>query len=167
MNSPPNGAPGVSTTRPIGICYLVGRLDHALNRRIRDALMPLELTVSQYTALSLLESQAQISNAQLAERSMISPQSANEMIKLMDKKGWVERQPDPTHGRIVRLSLTATGQALLDQAHDQVARLETAMLSKLTAGQRGALHQNLRQMLHALSAIMIDPELADEMSKGL
>lgn len=152
--------------RPSGVCYLIGRLDHALNRRIRDALTPLGLTVSQYTALSFLESQAQISNAQLAERSLISPQSANEMIKQMEKRGWVERAPDPSHGRIVRLSLTAAGQAMLDAAHEQIARLEAGMLAKLSAAQRNTLQQNLRQVLHALSAIMIDPALADEVSRG-
>lgn len=157
---------GPDKGRPSGVCYLIGRLDHALNRRIRDALTPLGLTVSQYTALSFLESQAQISNAQLAERSLISPQSANEMIKLMEKKGWVEREPDPSHGRIVRLSLTAAGQALLDEAHSHISRLEAGMLAKLSPTQRSALHQNLRQVLHALSAIMIDPVLADEVSKG-
>lgn len=67
----------------------------------------------------------------------------------------------------MRLSLTAAGQGLLDEAHAHVARLEAGMLSKLTAGQRGALHQSLRQVLHALSAIMIDPTLADEVSKGI
>lgn len=164
-DDPAATAPELS--RPSGICYLVGRLDHALNRRIRDALGPLGLTVSQYTALSFLESQTQISNAQLAERALISPQSANEMIKLMESKGWVERQPDPSHGRIVRLSLTRAGLALLALAHDRVARLEAGMLAKLTPTQRGTLQDNLRQMLHALSAIMIDPEFGHKITKGL
>lgn len=165
MNSLIDGPSSQDKLRPSGFCYLIGRLDHAVNRRIRDALTPLGLSVAQYTALSFLESQSQISNAQLAERSLISPQSANEMIKLMEKKGWVERAPDPSHGRIVRLSLTGAGQALLDQAHQQVARLESAMLTKLSASQRGALQQNLRQVLHTLSAIMIDPALAGETGK--
>lgn len=166
MNTQTEGSLSLEKNRPSGICYLIGRLDHAVNRRIRDALTPLGLSVAQYTAMSFLESQAQISNAQLAERSLISPQSANEMIKLMEKKGWVERRPDPTHGRIVRLSLTPTGQSLLDQAHEYVARLETGMLNKLSAPQRNTLHQNLRQVLHALSAIMIDPALSDEVHRG-
>lgn len=165
MNTSTGDASSQDKQRPSGICYLIGRLDHALNRRIRDALTPLGLSVAQYTALSFLESQSQISNAQLAERSLISPQSANEMIKLMEKKGWVERAPDPSHGRIVRLSLTAAGQSLLDQAHEQVARLESGMLTKLSATQRSALQQNLRQVLHTLSAIMIDPALAGEAGK--
>jgi DNA-binding MarR family transcriptional regulator len=166
LNTQTEGSLSLEKNRPSGICYLIGRLDHAVNRRIRDALTPLGLSVAQYTAMSFLESQAQISNAQLAERSLISPQSANEMIKLMEKKGWVERRPDPTHGRIVRLSLTPTGQSLLDQAHEYVARLETGMLNKLSAPQRNTLHQNLRQVLHALSAIMIDPALSDEVRRG-
>lgn len=166
MNTVNDGSPSQDKSRPSGVCYLIGRLDHALNRRIRDALTPLGLTVSQYTALSFLESQAQISNAQLAERTLISPQSANEMIKQMEKKGWVEREPDPSHGRIVRLSLTPAGQSLLDAAHNHVARLEAGMLAKLSATQRNALHQNLRQVLHALSAIMIDPALSDEVANG-
>lgn len=166
MNPVNESSAGQEKGRPSGVCYLIGRLDHALNRRIRDALTPLGLTVSQYTALSFLESQAQISNAQLAERSLISPQSANEMIKQMEKRGWVERAPDPSHGRIVRLSLTLAGQAMLDEAHGQIARLEAGMLAKLSATQRNTLQQNLRQVLHALSAIMIDPALADEVTRG-
>ena len=150
--------------RPSGICYLIGRLDHALTRRMRDVLAPLGLTVSQYTALSFLESQSQLSNAQLAERSLISPQSANEMIKLMEGKGWVEREPDPNHGRIVQLSVTAAGKDLLRQAHAAVSRLESAMLGNLEAVQRAALQQNLRQVLHTLSALVADPSLTDELA---
>lgn len=152
------------SSRPVGVCYLIGRLDHALNRRMRDALVPLSLSVAQYTMLSFLETQTQISNAQLAERSLISPQSANEMIKAMEAKGWVARQPDPAHGRIVRLSLTPEGEGVLVQAHARVSRLEALMLGKLTATQRAELAPTLREVLHALSAIMIDPVLAAEVS---
>lgn len=149
-----------SNQRPSGICYLIGRLDHALNRRMREVLSPLGLTVSQYTTLSFLETQIQISNAQLAERALISPQSANEIIKQMHTRGWVEREPDPTHGRIVRLSLTDNGYALLEQAHAAVAALETAMLRELGKPQREAMHNGLRQSLHTLGAMLIDSGLS-------
>ncbi len=135
---------------PSGFCYLIGRLDHALTRRMLDVLAPLGLTVSQYTALSFLDTQEQLSNAQLAERTLISPQSANEMVKQMDEKGWIARAPDPFHGRVVRLGVTEAGKALLQQAHDAVARLELDMLASFTAAQRKAIHGNLRQVLHTL-----------------
>jgi DNA-binding MarR family transcriptional regulator len=145
------------TPRPTGVCYLIGRLDHALTRRMLEVLSPLGLTVSQYTALSFLESQIQISNAQLAERTLISPQSANEMVKQMNDKGWVERAPDPFHGRVVRLSVTVAGKVLLQQAHAAVARLESNMLAEITQAQRKVFQGNLRQVLHTLGNLKVAP----------
>lgn len=81
--------------KPTGIAYLIGRLDHVLSRRMRDSLLPLGLTVPQYTTLSFLSTQGQLSNAQLAERSLTSPQSANEMVKMMEGRGWIAREPIP------------------------------------------------------------------------
>lgn len=42
---------------------------------------------------------------------MVSPQSANEMVKTVEARGWIELKPDPSHGRIIRISLTAAGDA--------------------------------------------------------
>ncbi|APR03950.1 MarR family winged helix-turn-helix transcriptional regulator [Thauera chlorobenzoica] len=164
MNSDDDGALPVSADRPAGVCYLIGRLHHALGRRMRDALAPLGLSVAQYTVLSFLEGQVQISNAQLAERALVSPQSANEMVKTMEARGWVSRQPDPGHGRVVRLGLTAAGRAQLAEAHVRISRLEAHMLGRLSETQRGALPKTLREVLHALSAMIIDPVLAAEVS---
>ncbi|RIX49794.1 MAG: MarR family transcriptional regulator [Rhodocyclales bacterium GT-UBC] len=150
MSDFPSTASDDAPLLPSGFCYLIGRLDHALTRRMLDVLAPLGLTVSQYTALSFIDSQEQISNAQLAERTLISPQSANEMVKQMNEKGWIERAPDPFHGRVVRLGVTTAGKVLLLQAHAAVARLETEMLTSFTATQRKTIHGNLRQVLHTL-----------------
>ena len=141
----------VPSHRPSGLCYLIGRLDHALTRRMLEALTPIGLTVSQYTALSFLDSETSISNAQLAVRTFISPQSANEMVKQMSEKGWVEREPDPCNKRVVRLSITPTGKNLLLQAHAAVARIEACMLAEFTQAQRKAMHDKLRQVLQVLS----------------
>ncbi|MFZ6776271.1 MarR family winged helix-turn-helix transcriptional regulator [Undibacterium sp. Ji83W] len=141
--------------KPSGIAYLIGRLDHVLSRRLRDSLGLLGLTAAQYTALSVLETQQQLSNAQLAERSMISPQSANEMVKAMEARGWISRQPDTNHGRIIHLRLTPEGSALLHEGNAAVAQLECSMLAELDADQRGELHAQLRLLLRSLSAIVL------------
>ena len=141
--------------KPTGIAYLIGRIDHVLSRRLRDSLGLLGLTAAQYTALSVLDTQQQLSNAQLAERSMISPQSANEMVKAMEARGWIERQADVNHGRIIHLRLSAEGSALLRQGHAAVAQLEQAMLAELGVDQRSELHGQLRVLLRSLSAMVL------------
>ncbi|MFZ6845278.1 MarR family winged helix-turn-helix transcriptional regulator [Undibacterium sp. RuTC16W] len=147
--------PAIAHDKPSGIAYLIGRLDHVLSRRLRDSLSLLGLTAAQYTALSVLDTQQQLSNAQLAERSMISPQSANEMVKAMEVRGLIARQPDTNHGRIIHLRLTVEGSVLLRQGDAAVAQLERAMLSELDSDQRGELHAQLRLLLRSLSAIVL------------
>jgi DNA-binding MarR family transcriptional regulator len=140
-----------ATTRPSGLAYLVGRLDHVLNQRLRERLAPAGLSVPQYTALSVFRAHGALSNAQLATRTMISPQSANEMVKQMEAKGWIARTPDPAHGRIIQISLTPAGEAVLGECDAQVAEVERMMFSELDEAGRGALLGQLRGAVRALS----------------
>lgn len=136
---------------PLGLAYLVGRLDHVLNKRLREILAPAGLSVPQYTALSVFRTQGALSNAQLAVRTMISPQSANEMVKVMEEKGWIERRPDPTHGRIIQISLTDAGQAILRECDAKVRALELLMFPGLRDEERTRLHAQLRAAVRAVS----------------
>jgi DNA-binding MarR family transcriptional regulator len=144
-------ATGATQGKPMGLAYLVGRLDHVLNQRLRDSLAPIGLTVPQYTALSVFRAHGSLSNAQLATRTMISPQSANEMVKQMEGKGWIERRPDPGHGRIIQISLTASGEDVLRDGDARVLEVENIMFADLGAEERAQLQVQLRAAVRALS----------------
>jgi DNA-binding MarR family transcriptional regulator len=137
--------------KPMGLAYLVGRLDHVLNQRLRDSLAPSGLTVPQYTALSVFRAHGSLSNAQLATRTMISPQSANEMVKQMEGKGWIERKPDPAHGRIIQISLTGSGEDILRDCDARVLEVENIMFADLGKEERAQLQGQLRAAVRALS----------------
>jgi DNA-binding MarR family transcriptional regulator len=137
--------------KPSGLAYIVGRLDHVLNKRLRDGLAPLGMTVPHYTALSVFRALGSISNAQLAERTMMSPQSANEMVKAMEAKGWIARAPDPEHGRIIRISLTEEGTACLQRCDGVVRHVEETMFPDLSEDERARLHAQLRSAVRALN----------------
>jgi len=143
--------PNSKTQRPLGLAYLVGRLDHILNKCLRDKLAPFGLTVPQYTALSVFRAQGALSNAQLAVRTMVSPQAANEMVKVMQERGWIERKPDPSHGRIIQISLTEEGHAVLRQGDVEVANVELTMFPDLGSRERTQLHAQLRAAVRALN----------------
>jgi DNA-binding MarR family transcriptional regulator len=136
--------------------YLVGRLDRALRRHLAETVGPLGLTVPQYTALSVLHSRGQLSNARLAECSFMTPQAANEMVKVMEGKRWVSRQPDPSHGRIVLIRLTSQGEKLLARGDEAVARLEEALLRTLSAKDRATLYRTLKTCMRNLGAILAE-----------
>jgi DNA-binding MarR family transcriptional regulator len=115
--------------------YLVGRLDRLLRRRLGDALAPHGLTLAEYTALSVLRSRPGLSNAQLARRTLITPQSMNEVLAHLVGLGLVSRRPDPDHARVLRTQLTAAGKRTLAAANRTVATIEREMLSGLTEAQ--------------------------------
>jgi DNA-binding MarR family transcriptional regulator len=147
----PAGAAASAGAKPMGLAYLVGRLDHVLNQRLRDSLAPAGLSVPQYTALSVFRAHGSLSNAQLATRTMISPQSANEMVKQMEAKGWIARTPDPAHGRIIQISLTPAGEAVLGECDARVAQVERTMFPELDEAGRVEMLGQLRAAVRALS----------------
>ncbi len=146
-SKPPAPAPAPAPSAPTSarLPYLIGRTDRIVKRRLGEALAPHGLTVPQFTALSVLHARGSLSNAQLAERSFMSPQSANEVVKTMEARGWVTRTPDPTHGRIVMLGLTDEALALLALCDEAVSRLEAEMLQGIDAAHAELLHDLLLQ----------------------
>ncbi|WP_083493938.1 MarR family winged helix-turn-helix transcriptional regulator [Burkholderia sp. lig30] len=127
------------------LTYLIGQLDRIVSKRLTEALVEHGLTLPQFTALSVLGARGRSSNAQLAERSFITPQSANEVVKTMEANGWVMREADPTNRRIVLLQLTDAGTALLERCNEAADRVEHAMLDELDAD----VADTLRTLLHA------------------
>ena len=73
-------APMTTTTRLPPCSYLVGRIDRVVRRHIDDVVKAHGLSVNQYTTLSVLDRRSGLSNAQLARRALVSPQSMNEVL---------------------------------------------------------------------------------------
>lgn len=134
------------------VSYLVGRLDRALRRRLDEVLEPRGLSVRQYTTLSVLRARSGLSNAQLARRSLMTPQSMSEVLVALEARGLVRRVPDESHGRVMRTELTRAGSALLESCDRAVDGLEEQMLAELPATERSGLLDALRSCARGLGA---------------
>jgi DNA-binding MarR family transcriptional regulator len=138
------------------LSYVVARLDRAIRRRITEMVAPHGLTATQYTALSVLRMGKGLSNAQLARRSYVTPQSMIEMLGTLEAKGLIERSPAPDHGRIIRTELTAKGRRLLSRCDDELDRIESEMTRELSPEERRAFEHMLRSCVHMLHAGLPD-----------
>jgi DNA-binding MarR family transcriptional regulator len=128
------------------IAYLVGRVDRLLRRSLGDALKLHGLSLADYTTLSVLRDRGGLSNAQLARRSLITPQAMNEVLARLERNGLVQRSADPVHGRIRPAALTATGVAALRAADADVDVAERALLRRLSAADRKLLRTLLERI---------------------
>jgi DNA-binding MarR family transcriptional regulator len=134
------------------LSYLIGRLDRVLRRRLSAAVEPAGLTLPAYTALSVLRVENGLSNAQLARRSLVTPQSMIEAIAQLVDQGYVRRRADPGHGRIIRTELTAAGRRALERCDRAVDLVEQEMLGDLDAAEIADLRAALLDCGRALSA---------------
>lgn len=120
-----------------------------------DALEPAGLTLTQYTVMSILAERPGLSNAQLARRSLVSPQAMNQAMADPIARALVERTQDPDQGRILRLTLTEEGRRLLDMVEDAVDQAEAAVLSELSAAER-------KELLRLLTTVAeVEPRSGD------
>jgi DNA-binding MarR family transcriptional regulator len=150
LTQTPEESAGRKRRPALRLAYVIGSLDRILRRRMTEALAPLGLTLSQFTAMSVLDARGQASNAQLAERSLITPQSANEVMNAMAARGWITREPDPTHGRIVLLQLTDEGREVLRQCEQAVRTIEAAMLTDIEPDVATSLQSHLETFVRNL-----------------
>lgn len=134
----------------VTLLYLVGRIDRVVRRAIHDAVREYGLSVNQYTALSVLGHRSGLSNAQLARRSLVSPQSANEVLRSLEEQGLVRRSAHPEHGRILQTRLTPKGRRTLEACDQQVREVESGMVAGLTSQQHATLRNALVSCIHAM-----------------
>jgi DNA-binding MarR family transcriptional regulator len=110
------------------LSYIIGRLDRAIRNRLLEILAPLELSIPQFTTLSVLKRRPGLSNAQLARRALILPQSMIQVIAALERRALVERAPDPAHNRILQTRLTPAGLALVQRAEAATREFESGLI---------------------------------------
>lgn len=125
--------------------YLVARLDRLIRSRLSDVLERFDLSVPQYTLLSILEHRPGLSNAQLARRSYITAQAMHQVVNRLEDRGLIARRVSPDHGRIQLTVLTDDGVGILKACDEEVTRLEELIFGGL--GEKG--EERLRDLLQA------------------
>ncbi len=135
------------------ISYVIARLERAVRSGINERVRPYGLTTLQYTTLSLLGARGQpLSNAQLARRAYMTPQSMLAVIDALEEKGLIRRDPHPNHRRVYPATLTPKGRRVLAACDAAVGTMEEDMLAELGPSERTTLLASLKACVRSLSA---------------
>ena len=134
------------------LAYLVKRLQQTLRTAMDKGLARLGLTTPQYAALSALEHEPGLSNADMARRCFVTPQTMHQILLGLERDELVERTPHPEHGRVQQTHLTSRGTRLLSQAHDLVSAIETTMASPLSKAEYERVARALKKCIEILEA---------------
>ena len=133
------------TSKHLG--YLLKEVQHTVRTRMDAALRELELTTPQYSLLSQIDEFPGLTNADLARRSFVTPQTMNLIVRSLEERRLVARINNEFHGRKQDTSLTSTGQALLKRAHRIVSEIETKLFGCLTKEEDQRLNELLLKIV--------------------
>jgi len=77
----------------------------------RETMAPWEVTPAQWRAINVLVDHDSLRLGDLAERLHIAPRSTTEVVDDLERRGLVDRHPDPADRRATLVALTTEGVA--------------------------------------------------------
>lgn len=114
----------------------------------RETLEPWEITPSQSRALGVLTRHGVMRLTELAEHLRIAPRSTTEVVDDLQKRGLVERRPDPDDRRATLVTLTGEGTrvgAAIRSARDAEAERFFGHLSEADRDDLARILRTLRR----------------------
>jgi DNA-binding MarR family transcriptional regulator len=127
-----NEAGPVGPPEKWGMIYMLARIFYVMRQRTEDALKPHNLTPMQFTILNSLKSWDGLSSAELSRRFGVTPQTMGEMIGNLERRALVARVQDPANRRALRLSLTRSGDQLLETCESAMQAVEAEMFAEMS-----------------------------------
>ena len=119
--------------------------------RSRAGRQPLEgLSLAQYHLLEALRTDDELPVGALAEAAGVAAPTATRMLDCLARDGHVERRHSETDRRAVLVSLTPSGGAAVEAAHEQVTAWRRRVFESLEPAER----EQAAALLHRLTEVL-------------
>lgn len=103
-----------------GAGYLIRRLQQEIRNDMDKTLAQYDLTPPQFATLLTIKLKSEVSNADLARASFVTPQTMVRIIANLETAGLIKKKSDLTHGRILRIELTEKGEKTINRCQSLV-----------------------------------------------
>ena len=129
--------------------YLIKEVQQDLRKRMDKTLSTIGLTTPQYAVLSQLRESPGLSNAELARKSFVTPQTMNLIIKNLEERKLVVRIASSSHGKIIKTEVTNNGSDLIEKGNKLIFEVEEIIFGKLSQDESMKLQKILKKINNA------------------
>jgi DNA-binding MarR family transcriptional regulator len=129
------------------IGWTLVRAYHLRAPQFVQVLQEVDLSPTQFGVLVQLDVETQLSQAELARRALMTPQSMGEVLTSLERLGHVQRGPRTGRGHPIPVSLTPGGREALARATPLVRAGNTAQSFGLTAEEAEILNLLLHKVV--------------------
>ena len=126
--------------------YAARRASMVLLERFVQQMAPLDLRPVPFTLLSLIGANPGITSTQLCTELAIQSSNLVGLVKQLQDRALIRRQPHPCDGRAVGLHLTTDGRALLSRASQVAAQADRQATARLSEAEVRKLLSLLRKI---------------------
>ena len=112
-----------------------------------EVLRGYDLTWTGFVVLWVVWIAERIETRHAAESAGISKATLTGVVKTLESRGWIERAGRPDDGRLVELSLTPAGIALMTEVYPKFNAVESAVVAGLSSSRRKNMTDSLRAIV--------------------
>lgn len=114
---------------------------------VNDAVSGHGVSIAQIGVLRQLANEPGLSGADLARRLLITPQGMQLALTALERRGLVERKPDPQHKRILQAYLTDHGRDVAAKAVSDAVAAHDQVFGVLSAEEQETLRELLGRVV--------------------
>ncbi len=152
--------PGFAATAPLG--YLIHEVSRHMKRRFEEEARTHGVTLPQWRALAEISRTGGITQVNLAACIDTDPMTLSGVLDRLEKRGLIERYPDPNDSRAKLAKVTPQGMVLIDKAKSVGLQLYSQAVSGLSDDEQALLARALTRMRENLQALNAEQkELAE------
>lgn len=116
----------------------------------------LGLNLSEASLLAYVEESGALTQTRLAERLGIGRAAMGSVIDSLEKRGLVERNPDPDDRRVWLVDLTASGKEMVQQVTERDVVLRKELRAGISRDDRQKLAEVLVALGNNLAAVLAE-----------
>ncbi|HEY0853560.1 MAG TPA: MarR family transcriptional regulator [Devosia sp.] len=143
---------------PVG--YLIHEVARLMKRRFEDEARLHDITLPQWRTLSQIAVNDAVTQAQLAANVDVDPMTMSGILNRLEKRGLIDRFPDPADSRAKLARLTAEGEALFEMARTVGATMYEAALEGVSQADKDVVIAVLSRMRDNLTGQSAEKEPA-------
>lgn len=123
----------------------------SVHRRTDAHFAKFGVTSDQFVVLSLLEEEDGITQQELAVRSYSDANTITAMLRLLERRGWVKREPHATDRRARSVRLTRKGRQLTEQLQQSLNDFHEDLFRTLPEGQEQCIKEWLGRVVEMMA----------------
>jgi DNA-binding MarR family transcriptional regulator len=123
-----------------------------MRREMEASLRKSGMTITQWRALGVILHEPGATHSDLMRHLEIEAPSVTSLVNGMERKGWVKRTRSTADARVKRLSLTARGRRMIEEAEEAMGPIEERMAGTLSASDLATLKRLLHDMIEGMRA---------------